>query len=518
LTTLLDAVTQSSGGLAVLLGFVKAHYILVAVALLILVLYFAIFRDTATAPPPTFNFIPGLIQGKFNMKETGALGLIMAGFKAKGDCYRIRLGHRHVTMMLGPEASQVAYEARDTELNQAEVYTFTVPVFGKGVVYDSPARQIVQQFKFVSKGLSGDAMRSHSAKILQETEMFFKSWPAEGTICLKKALSELTCLTASRCLLGREIRESVHVRFAELYEHLNDGMTAISFVWPSAPTKAHRLRDKARVEISRIFKPIIAARRASNNVEGDDDFLQVLIDSRYRDGTALTDEEIIGLLLAALFAGQHTSSITSTWTGLNIFSKKADLVPKLLAEQKSVMERHSNEINMDSLADMELLHNCMKETLRLYPPLILLMRKVKVDTLKYKDYIIPKDDIICAVPPVSMRIDSVWENPNEFDPERFTREENKDRKYAFQAFGGGRHACLGERFAFLQIKTIWSHLLRTFDFELMGEFPQPDFDTTVVGPHVPCMVKFRRKKDPYSVTDLPVSTPYKPTNFSFGKF
>lgn len=72
--------------------------------------------------------------------------------------------------------------------------------------------------------------------------------------------------------------------------------------------------DRARKELAGIFSAIIRARKASGKSEPD--MLQAFMDSKYRSlGRSTTEEECTGLLIAALFAGQHTSSITSTWTG-----------------------------------------------------------------------------------------------------------------------------------------------------------------------------------------------------------
>lgn len=70
----------------------------------------------------------------------------------------------------------------------------------------------------------------------------------------------------------------------------------------------------ARKEIAEIFARVIKERKASGKSEPD--MLQAFMDSKYRSlGRGTTEEECTGLLIAALFAGQHTSSITSTWTG-----------------------------------------------------------------------------------------------------------------------------------------------------------------------------------------------------------
>ncbi len=52
-----------------------------------------------------------------------------------------------------------------------------------------------------------------------------------------------------------------------------------------------------------------------------------------------------------------------------------------------------------------------------------------------------------------------------------------------------------EKFAYLQVKTIWSILLRKFDCELCQEHPQLDYSALVVGPKSPCMIKFKHKTD-----------------------
>jgi sterol 14-demethylase len=107
---------------------------------------------------------------------------------------------------------------------------------------------------------------------------------------------------------------------------------------------------------------------------------------------------------------------------------------------------------------------------------------------------IPAGDILISSPPISHRLPTVFSNPAQFDPHRFMapREEGSG-KYEFQPFGGGRHTCLGERFAFLQIKTIWSVLLRNFDFELVDGVPPIDFTAIVAGPKGTCRVRYKRR-------------------------
>jgi len=307
-------------------------------------------------------------------------------------------------------------------------------------------------------------------------------------------MNRLTILTASRCLLGPEIRENPKVagEFAALYHDLEGGLNPIAFFYPYFPLPAHFKRDRARVEIQKLFASIIKERR-SRTEEKFEDMLQNLLDSNYKTGEVLADDAVVGILLGLLFAGQHTSGITSTWTGFFLCTHP-QYFKELLQEQEQIKKEFGDEISFDSLKKSVMLENCVRETLRLLPPLIILMRKVLLP-LKYKNFNIPAGDLLCVSPGVANRLGTVFTNPEEYDPHRFDRGEHTAQPYSFLSFGGGRHGCPGENFGILQIKTIWTVLLREFEFEIPGgKMPTPDYTNLVVGPHIPATITYRRKK------------------------
>jgi len=222
--------------------------------------------------------------------------------------------------------------------------------------------------------------------------------------------------------------------------------------------------------------------------------LQCLIDAEYKNGEVLDDHAITGLLLALLFAGQHTSGITASWTGFFLHTNR-QFLNELVEEQKEIQKEFGDEISFDSLKKSVKLENCVRETLRLLPPLIILMRKVMVP-MKYREYDIPENDFLCIAPGFGMRIPSVYTNPDSYDPHRFDRGEHTAVPYAYLAFGGGRHGCPGENFGILQVKTIWTVLIRNFEMELPGSMPVPDYTNMVIGPKQPCMMRFKKRVTP----------------------
>ncbi len=208
------------------------------------------------------------------------------------------------------------------------------------------------------------------------------------------------------------------------------------------------------------------------------------------------------MLIAGLFAGQHTSQVTSTWTALYLHrdENRDTFLRNVMEEQTELMREHGDTLNFDILNQMNNLHWSMKEVLRLHPPLVMLMRYArqpfKVKTRKGEEHTVPKGAIVATSPTMNHTLDYIFKEPDKFDPLRFGpgREEDKFAPFSFNGFGGGRHSCMGEHFGYMQVKTILSVLVRNFDIELVGDFPVPDFDSMVVGPKGACTARFRRRK------------------------
>ena len=390
-------------------------------------------------------------------------------------------------------------------LSQNEVYGFMKPVFGPGIVYDASKKNRQVQFQSMAHGLRTARLKGYTAKIERETRQYLaEHWGEKpGTIDLFHALSELTILTSSRCLHGDDVRENLFKEVSELYHDLDRGLTPLTVFFPNAPTAAHRARNAAREKMVELFGKVIKNRRDNPSVKHSDgtDILTIFMETKYKDGTPITDEQVTGLLIALLFAGQHTSCITSTWTALFILNNPS-LTKRVVGEQGGVFADLDDGAPVDYKMvneQMPLLHNCMKEALRLCPPLILLIRyalqevKVKAND---REYVIPRGDMVLISPSVGMRLPDVFPNPNAFDPDRFGpgREEDKSSPYAYMGFGGGMHSCMGQNFAFVQVKTILSVLFREYEMEMVSkDMPDIDYAAMVVGPKGDCRIRYKKR-------------------------
>jgi sterol 14-demethylase len=338
-------------------------------------------------------------------------------------------------------------------------------------------------------------MRTYGEAVVYETENTMKPWGESGVVDFVDFCRVLTNFTSSRCLLGREFREGMSDEFARVYHDLERGVTPIAYINAHLPIPAFWKRDRARVRMVELITQVVEARRREGR-EGED-FLQTLMESRYSNGVALKEHEITGLLLAGMFAGHHTSSVTTAWTLIELLQNPEHM--KRCREEVDRVFGGGEPVSHAKLRELVYTENVVKEALRLHPPLFMLVRVVKEDWV-YKDVFIKKGTWIVVSPTVAHRIPGVFAEPDRFDPDRFAppREEDK-RDFAYIAFGGGRHKCLGNAFAILQVKAIMAMLVGQFDFELAGDPIESDFQGLVVGPKEPCRVRYRRRAQP-SVT------------------
>lgn len=443
------------------------------------------------APPALPPRLPGGLPwlGHALTLRRDPVGLLRRGHARFGEIFGFRLAGRDVTAFVGPRAHAAFFGADDSQLSAREVYQFTVPVFGPGVVYDARPEILDEQMGFLVPALRDERMRAYARAMREEAEAYVDGWGDEGEVDLLVALNELTVFIASRCLIGEEFRRRLSKEFAHLYHDLEGGITLLAFFNPYLPLPAFRRRDRARARVTELIAGVIAERRARGFA--GEDFLQTLMDVPGPDGRGLTDAVIAGLLLSVIFAGQHTSAVMGAWTGI-LLLEHPEFLPPILAEQAAVLG--GGEMTIDRLRHLVVLERAVKEAERMHPPLILLMRRVSRD-FAVGEYRIPAGGLAMVSPAAAHRLPEVFADPDRYDPDRFAAPRLEDRrtKHGLIGFGGGHHRCIGSTFALQQIKIIWSVLFQRFELSLARTGHRPDYTTFVAGPRPPCRIRYRRR-------------------------
>ena len=441
----------------------------------------------AKRPPKLKGGLPLIGHTLSFVKDT--IGLLQRTYDECGPVGRFKLFGKDMILFTGPEAHEALFRKPDEVLSPNAAYKMMVPVFGEGVAYGAEPERMAEQMHMLYPALRNARMRTYTEIVAKETSDIIRDWGDEGEIEASSFFGMLTNYTSSSCLLGTEFRNEMSEEFAKVYYDLERGIVAWGYIHPYLPIPAFRRRYRARARLGEMVSEIVEKRKKSG-YRGED-FLQTLMDSEYSDGTNLSDHEITGMLVATMFAGHHTSSVTTAWTLIELLQH-----PKFLTEvQDEIRARYANgeEYDFLSLRDLEKTEGAVKEALRIHPPLFILLRAALQDC-EILGYQVKKGNWVAVSPMVAHRDGNVFENPLEFDPDRYLAPREEDRRpFTYISFGGGRHKCMGNAFAILQIKTIVAVLLNRYDFELCGDPIETDFQGLVLGPKPPIRIKYRRR-------------------------
>ncbi|MEI2821319.1 MAG: cytochrome P450 [Marmoricola sp.] len=426
--------------------------------------------------------------------RTDPIGLLERTYAECGELGHIQLGPKDVYLVVGAEKQEIFFRAPEEVLDQGEAYPFMKAIFGEGVVFDaSPERR---QEMLRNQALRGEQMRGHAQTIEAQIKQMVSKWGDEGEIDLLDWFAELTIYTTSACLIGERFRNQIDGRFAKLYHDLEQGTDAMAFVDPYADLESFRQRDAARVQLKELVQEIIDERAQSPKVPREErDLLDVLVSL----GSFSTDQ-ITGMFISMMFAGHHTTTGTSAWTLIELL-RHPEILQGVVDELDNLYQADESgevpEISFRALRAIPKLEAAFKETLRLHPPLILLLRLIKED-IEIGDRVLPAGSLIGASPRLSNRLPESFPDPEAFDPGRYIdpRQEDILNRWTWVPFGAGRHKCVGSAFAMMQMKAIFSVLLRDFTFELSQpeDTYRDNLSKMVIQLAQPCKVTYKRRE------------------------
>ncbi|OXB82762.1 UNVERIFIED_CONTAM: hypothetical protein H355_000460 [Colinus virginianus] len=203
------------------------------------------------------------------------------------------------------------------------------------------------------------------------------------------------------------------------------------------------------------------------------DFLQLMIDSQSSQDLykSLSDEEILAQALIFVFGAYETTSSTLSYISYHL-AIHPDVQKQLQDEIDATLPNKATP-TYDVVMQMEYLDMVVNESLRLYPAGGRIERVCK-KTVEYNGVTIPEGMVVMIPVYVMHRDPEYWPNPEEFRPERFSKENRKNiEPYTFLPFGAGPRNCIGMRFALLVMKVALVVLLQNFSFKPCKDTPIP---------------------------------------------
>jgi cytochrome P450 len=370
-----------------------------------------------------------------------------------GDVVRFVVGppglRFHLYAIFHPDGvRRVLAGSREAYTKGNRFYQMIAAALGRGLLTaEGPLWQ--RQRRLIQPMFTRKAIAGYADLMAEEAAAAADRWnAADGPVDGNADMVHLTLRVIGRAIFGGDVD-----RAAEVVDWAFPVLNAWTFrraVSPVAtpaswPTPHNRAAARAQRALYAEIDQLIAERTGNG---GGEDLLSRLVDARDADtGEPMDLQQVRDEALIFLLAGHETTSTALTFT------------LHLLGRDESEQERVHEEIDavlggrlptVDDYPALERTAMAIKEAMRLYPPAYATGRLLKEED-EIGGHRIPAGSFIAVSQWATHRHPEFWEDPETFDPGRFTAEREKERHpYAYFPFGGGPRGCIGWHFAMLE--------------------------------------------------------------------
>ena len=385
-----------------------------------------------------------------------------------GDTFRLYLGGlKEAIVTIDPAVIQHVLKTNSENYQKSDIQVKRMGHFlGKGLLTTHGEAWRTQR-RLIQKGFDRsqlDALASIMQDSLAESLRDFDSQVRRGPVDIYPQLMKITFAMVARSLFGARLQEAdidlVSHTICTVQEFIvRQTLQPYLNPWFAVSGELRR-HEQMRTRADAILLEYIRKRR--NEAPGND-LLQTLMDARYSDGEGMSDSLILSESMQLLVAGHETSSNALSWL-FYLLSSRPDCLERVRQEFDAVLGEAP--LGYADVPKFEYTTQVICEGLRLYPPFWMIDRMAVADD-RVGELAIPRGSTLIVYVYGAHHAPRYWQNPENFDTERFTKPNEKLRTpFTYLPFGGGPRGCIGGNYAMLQILMILSDLLRKYDFQL----------------------------------------------------
>jgi cytochrome P450 len=408
--------------------------------------------------------------GNLPDRRKSPIGFFLDAAKKYGDVVRIQFGSRTIHLFCNPE--HIKHILQDNNKNygrQTRGYTKMRTVVGNGLI-TSEGSFWLRQRRIAQPAFHRQRIASFATNIVGATEDMLVNWESykksRKPFNVAAEMMKLTLRIVGETLLGTDVSKDANIVGEAItigLHHINDSLNNIFSIPEIIPTpKNRRFRNAIKI-LDNVVLGMIAERRKKGIDTGD--LLSMLIMARDEDtGESMNDQQLRDEVLTIFLAGHETTANALSWTWY-LLSRNPDVRSRIQMELKDVLNGRAP--SFEDLSKLRYTMMTIKESMRLYPPAWIFARSAIEDDL-IGGYHIPAHSIVLVSPYITHRHSELWDNPESFDPDRFSTERvAKLPRFAYFPFGGGPHLCIGNEFALMEAQLILAVVMQNYSLDLL---------------------------------------------------
>jgi cytochrome P450 len=412
--------------------------------------------------------LPGAgVLGHLQLFRHDPLELMMAAMRTD-DLVRVRIGPQVVHFAFDPgDIKHVLVERHAHYSKQTRGYQALRRFLGQGLVTSEGdfwrRQRRIAQPAFHHRRLArlASSMRAASEDLAAD---WSRAAAAGETVDVAASMMQVTLRIAGESLFSVDLSSDS----ARIGSAVSDMLAGFDVVFRSPlpfiehlPTPTMRRARRAMDLLENTVGGIIAQRRGG---QADDDLLQMLMEARDEEtGESMSDRQLRDEVLTMLTAGHETTANALTFT-LYLLSKHPDVARRVRTELDEVLG--DRPVDVTDLRALVYTEQVLQEAMRLYPPVWAIARRAEQSD-RLSGYAVERGAWVVMSPYATHRHPRYWDNPEGFDPERFSeraraagRAAGRSR-YAYFPFAAGPRKCIGDHFARMEALIVLATVLRT---------------------------------------------------------
>ncbi|QIV80334.1 cytochrome P450 [Mycolicibacterium frederiksbergense] len=384
-----------------------------------------------------------------------------------------------IVVATSPQGIRDIVSVRDGSIDKTSAVATQLRSLIGGNLFVLPHEEWLPRRRTLQPVFTKQRVDSFAGHMAEAAEMITASWVDGSEIDLDGQARLLSMRALGRSVLGLDLDErsdavAEPLRVATSYAVARALRPLRAPSW--LPTPARRRARAATESIRRLAAEIITACRADPTLDAP--LVHALIAATDPEtGQPLSDNEIRDEMIIFLFAGQDTTATTLTYT-LWSLGRHREIQDRVAAEVAAIGDRR---LTTDDVGRLGYTVQVIKEALRLCPPGPTGSRRATKD-VEVAGYRVEAGTMLVFGRMSVQRDPSLWANPLQFDPDRFSPQNAKDRdRWQYVPFGGGPRSCIGDHFAMLEATLAIATIIREVQITALD----PDFPLAVPFTMVP---------------------------------
>lgn len=396
------------------------------------------------------------------------LGFLVNLTQQFGDVVRMRFIFWPIYVVTHPE--DVKHVLQDNNRNYSKdhfAYKAVRLFLGQGLITNDGSSWLRQR-RLMQPAFHRQRLADFGTLMSNATITMLEGWQAlaehEQPLNIANEMIRLSLRIAGQALFSIDLSketDALGLAFKKMSTMLADNFYAPPLPI-SIPTRRNRQVQATRRSLDTIVYSIISERRQLSMQTGD--LLSILMNTRDEEtGEMMNDSQLRDEVITLLFAGHETTANVLTWTWY-LLSQHPEVEQRLHAELDEVL--NGGVPTIEHLPKLTYSRMVLEEAMRLYPPVWVIGRKALADD-ELGGYHIPANSLVVLSPYLTHHHSGFWEQPEIFNPERFSPESVANRpRYAYFPFIGGPRLCIGNHFAMMEAQLVLATIAQRYQLRL----------------------------------------------------